>query len=49
MNITIDARNAPALTNVSQSMKAVSDVNSLGLHTHVQPAAMQGAIFHESK
>ena len=35
--------------NTCASSPAVTDVNSLGLHTHVQPKAMHGAIFHVSR
>ena len=36
----------PASTMTSHNLKAVTEVNSLGLQTAVQPYAMQGAIFH---
>eukprot|EP01139_Manchomonas_bermudensis_P009730 Amastigsp_a339490_9.p7 type:complete len:103 gc:universal Amastigsp_a339490_9:690-998(+) len=39
----------PASLSSAQSMCAVSEVNSDGLHTHVLPAAMHGAILNESR
>lgn len=35
----------PAFNRASHNKYAVSEVNSLGLHTQVQPEAMHGAIF----
>ena len=39
----------PASSDSSASRFAVSGVSSLGFATQVLPAAMAGAIFHESR